>query len=114
MLDAAHFAVIARPGMTLDEACARTPRLRDRARPPDARGAADTSGTHIYLVEAETPNVSSTTIRNRLAAGKPIDDLVPAAVARHILTHHLYGAADSLHGKDQSNGGKNDGHPTRD
>jgi hypothetical protein len=45
--------------------------------------------------------VSSTQIRARLSARERIDDLVPAAVARHILAHHLYGAVDDLHGEDQ-------------
>ena len=39
-------------------------------------------------------------IRARLSARQPIDDLVPAAVARHIVMHHLYGAVGDLHGND--------------
>jgi nicotinic acid mononucleotide adenylyltransferase len=53
-------------------------------------------------VEARTRDVSSTTIRERLAARQPIDDLVPSAVARHIDAHQLYGAVGRLH-DDQSN-----------
>jgi nicotinate-nucleotide adenylyltransferase len=34
--------------------------------------------------------ISSTDIRNRLASGKPIDDLVPPDVGRYIVTHGLY------------------------
>ena len=140
VLDAAHFVVIARPGMTVDMAVARTPELRPRAclasesgrlkpastdtrlgrlepaQGTDTRGGrlepaqgTDTHGgwlqpaheTRILLVEAHTRDVSSTLIRQRLAAGQPIDDLVPAPVARHILAHHLYGAVDTLHGKDE-------------
>ena len=33
---------------------------------------------------------SSTDVRERVAAGAPIDDLVPPAVARYIEQHHLY------------------------
>jgi nicotinic acid mononucleotide adenylyltransferase len=58
----------------------------------------------VSLVEARTRDVSSTTIRQRLAAGDPIDDMVPTAVARHILAHHLYGAVDDLHGEDERTG----------
>jgi nicotinate-nucleotide adenylyltransferase len=90
VLDAANFVVIARPGTTLDAAAARTPSLRGRL------------GTSIFLVEARTRDVSSSTIRARLAARQPIDDLVPAAVARHILAHHLYDAEDNLHGQDSA------------
>lgn len=85
ILDAAQFAVVARPGVTLDSVIARMPELRP----------------HVSLIEARTRDVSSTAIRQRLAAGEPIDDLVPTAVARHILAHHLYGAVDDLHGEDQ-------------
>jgi hypothetical protein len=60
----------------------------------------------IFLVDAATPDVSSTGIRKRLAAGEPITGLVPAAVERHIVQHGLYTegagplAADHLHGED--------------
>ena len=100
-LDLAHFVVIARPGATIDEATARAPELRPRMRPVP-RGAVTTDGpTRIFLVHAQTRDVSSTTIRERLASGQSIDDLVPAAVARHIHKHHLYGAVDDLHGEDE-------------
>jgi nicotinate-nucleotide adenylyltransferase len=99
VLDEANFVVIARPGLTLDAALARVPALRSRVRDDDARRSAD-EGTGIFLVPAHTRDVSSTAIRARLAAGQPIDDLVPAAVARHILAHHLYGAVNELHGQD--------------
>jgi nicotinate-nucleotide adenylyltransferase len=99
VLDAAHFVVIARPGTPLEEAAERTPELRQRflhagdPLPPDRT-------TRIILVEARTRDISSTMIRARLSAQQPIDDLVPAAVARHIVIHHLYEAVDELHGDD--------------
>jgi nicotinate-nucleotide adenylyltransferase len=99
VLDGAHFVVIARPGTTLEEAAARTPALRQRlhrladAIPSDGK-------TRVILVEAHTRDISSTMIRARLSARQPIDDLVPAAVARHIVMHHLYGAVGDLHGND--------------
>jgi nicotinate-nucleotide adenylyltransferase len=98
VLDAANFVVIARPGTTLDAAAARTPALRERLRSAEETSRA--SGTSIFLVEARTRDVSSSTIRARRAARQPIDHLVPAAVARHIAAHHLYGAVDDLHGQD--------------
>ena len=99
-LDLAHFVVIARPGVTIEMATARTPELRVRMTAP-VRAAMDIGSTRIFLVEADTRDVSSTRIRERLAATAlhPIDDLVPAAVARHIFKHHLYGAVDDLHGE---------------
>jgi nicotinate-nucleotide adenylyltransferase len=89
VLDAANFAVIARPGTSLETAAARTPALRSRLRHAGAAGI-ERGGTFVFLVEALTRDVSSTAIRARLAAGQTIDDLVPAAVARHIVTHKLY------------------------
>ena len=100
VLDASHFVVVARHGMTLDEAVARTPQLGARLRQPGDAGAAS-SETGIFLVAARTRDVSSTEIRTRLAAGLPIDDLVPASVARHIVAHQLYGAVNDLHGEKQ-------------
>jgi nicotinate-nucleotide adenylyltransferase len=88
ILDACQFAVIARPGMTLDAALARTPALRGRV------------GGTIHLVEAATPAVSSTDVRARLAAGASIEGMVPASVARHIAVHQLYKTVDDLHGQD--------------
>lgn len=99
VLDAAHFVVVARPGTTLDVAAARTPAVRARLRLPEQE-TSGASGTSIFLVEARTREVSSSTIRARLAARQSIDDLVPATVARHIAAHHLYGAVDDLHGQD--------------
>lgn len=107
-LDLSHFVVIARPGTTIDEAVTRAPELRARMSIGDAdsdvapRGDRLEDGpTRIFLVHAKTRDVSSTEIRERLAAARPIDDLVPAHVARHILKHHLYGAVDDLHGENQ-------------
>ena len=100
-LDLAHFVVIARPGTAIETATARTPQLRTRMRgAPHGEAIAD-GPTRIFLVDAQTHDVSSTAIRERLAAARTIDDLVPAPVARHILTHHLYGAVDDLHGEDE-------------
>ena len=99
VLDGAHFAVIARPGTSLDAAAARTPELGHRLHrlgdhiPHDGK-------TRIILVEARTRDISSTMIRARLSARQPINDLVPDAVARHIVNHHLYGAVGGLHGND--------------
>jgi nicotinate-nucleotide adenylyltransferase len=91
VLDEAHFVVVARPGTTLDAAVARTPVVHQRVRAATAQLAR--AGDHaIVLVEAATRDVSSTSVRARVAAGQPIDDLVPAAVARHIVSHQLYKA----------------------
>jgi nicotinate-nucleotide adenylyltransferase len=102
VLDAANFAVIARPGATIERAIRRVPERHRRIGDTAANIGVlpDSSQTAIYLVEARTRDVSSTTIRARLSRGEPIDDLVPAAVARHILAHDLYKAVNQLHGQD--------------
>jgi nicotinate-nucleotide adenylyltransferase len=83
VLDCANFVVITRPGAALTGH-------------PDRAAGGDEPG--IVFVEARTRDVSSTAIRARLAAGQRIDDMVPAAVARHIFAHQLYGATDDRHG----------------
>ena len=100
-LDLAHFVVIARPGTTIDSAAARVPELRARLCEAARGSAVSVDSPRIFVVSAHTRDVSSTMIRERLAASRSIDDLVPAAVARHITKHHLYGAVGRLHGQDE-------------
>ena len=88
IFDACRFAVVARSGISLDAAVARTPMLKGRI------------GESIQLVEAKTAAVSSSDIRAKLAAGQPLDGLVPPAVARHIEIHHLYKTVNELHAQD--------------
>jgi len=44
------------------------------------------------IVHLDTPAIAAHQVRDRLARGAPIDDLVPAAVADYIRTHELYRA----------------------
>lgn len=59
---------------------------------PDAPLAADPQVLRVPHAAVALPmmDISSTDIRERLAAGRPIDDLVPPKVARYIARHHLY------------------------
>lgn len=100
VLDAAHFVVVARPGTAIETAASTLPRLRARIRLP-GEDPPEAGSTGIFLIKARTRDVSSTTVRARLAARAAIDDLVPAAVARHIEAHHLYTPVGDLHGEDQ-------------
>jgi nicotinate-nucleotide adenylyltransferase len=88
VLDSAHFAVVARPGTTLEALRQRLPALAARMVTPAAVDRAP--ATRIVLIEAATPDVSSTDIRRRVRAGASIDGLVPPAVAAYIAQHSLY------------------------
>lgn len=81
VLDLAHFVVVSRPGITLDS-------LRERV--PSAFSPRPSAKTRVILVEAATPDISSTDIRRRVRAGEPLDGLVPDSVAAYIRQHRLY------------------------
>ncbi len=103
LLDLAHFAVVARPGITLHSLQARVPDLADRMTTPDffkpptyatasvGKQTAPGEKTRVILIETETPDVSSTEVRRRVRAGLDIRHLVPESVAAYITTHRLYG-----------------------
>ena len=101
ILDAAHFAVVSRPGMSVTALPARLPALEPRmarveppspgatsvSAPGDVGGA---SKTMIFLIDAVTADVSGTAIRATREAGESIDGLVPAIVRQYIEQHGLY------------------------
>ena len=47
-------------------------------------------GDRVVSFELDSPNVSSTEVRERVARGEPVDDLVPPAVAPAIRELGLY------------------------
>ncbi len=113
ILDRAHFAVVSRPGCSVQQLPARLPLLAARmVKPPmDRIGQGDPV---IILIDAPTADVSSTAIRQRRAEGQPITGLVDLGVQQHIEQHGLYTsmipgrrasdeqpipAADRLHGQ---------------
>jgi nicotinate-nucleotide adenylyltransferase len=89
VLDLAHFVVVSRPGIPAGTMRERLPALLDRYREPAQSGAMPARPS-IFLVEAATPDVSSTDLRERLRTGRSIGGLVPRAVEMHIDRHHLY------------------------
>ncbi len=93
VLDLAHFVVVARPGQALglmkahgagpggaDARCVAEGARDDAGEPPCA----------VFLVNAGTPDVSSTEIRERAARGASLAGLVAPDVERHIGRHRLY------------------------
>ena len=125
VLDLANFIVVSRPGFPAESLrehlrslsqrmvsvlAGPEPRPFDKLRvvPSEVEGRTANresrqGSVSIFLVDARTPDVSSTDIRTRLADSRPIRGLVPEAVERHITQHGLYStdirsfAADHLH-----------------
>jgi nicotinate-nucleotide adenylyltransferase len=54
-------------------------------------------GERVLSFELQSPPISSTESRERVEAGEPLDDLVPAQVARLIETQGLYRRNPGLH-----------------
>jgi nicotinate-nucleotide adenylyltransferase len=92
-LEDANFVVVSRGEREASSVRAALPALAARmADAPAEAGRSDAFGanTRIFLVNRPTPDVSSTAIRSRSAAGHSLAGLVPDAVARHIRRHGLY------------------------
>jgi nicotinate-nucleotide adenylyltransferase len=92
VVDLAHFIVISRPGYPLTALPERLPALA--ARMTREVNPSDVPETAIFLVEAETPDVSSTEVRRRIARREPLTGLVAPVVEAHIVQHGLYGSAE--------------------
>ena len=89
VLDLAHFVVVSRPGYDIDALAERLPDLQSRMRAGAAPARTD-AGTLIFLLQAATPDVSSTIVRTRLQHGASLAGLVPPLVETHIRQHRLY------------------------
>lgn len=95
VLDLAHFAVVSRPGLPVGALAARLPSLRSRFLPSaQAREAGERPA--VFLIDAATPDVSSTEVRRRLGLGGRVTGLVCPAVERHIRRHNLYGVTSGM------------------
>jgi len=88
VVDRCHFIVVSRPGIPASSLPATLPELAGRMQSDRTVVSGRRS---IFLVEAATAAVSSTDVRQRLAAGKAVDDLLPRAVADYIQRQGLYG-----------------------
>ncbi len=101
VLDMAHFVVVSRPGHPAAAVAAAVPSLAHRLRPRARDGSSAVASAHqldIYVVDAPTPEISSTDVRRRLDAGESIEGLVPETVRIYIAQHGLYSRA---HGNPQ-------------
>lgn len=92
LLDLANFVVIARPGQSFDLLRDRLPALAPRMRTVgDGVAPAPEGGScAVFLVNAATPDISSTEIRELAARGLPLAGLVAPEVERYIRAHRLY------------------------
>jgi nicotinate-nucleotide adenylyltransferase len=92
LLDKCHFAVVSRPGLSARRFHDALPELSARFVPPrcEARRFLPAAETRIFLLEALTPDVSSTEVRARVRAGASLTDLMPASVAAYVRRHGLY------------------------
>jgi nicotinate-nucleotide adenylyltransferase len=103
VLDMAHFVAVSRPGYPARALLLHLPGLSSRMAAGNLTPLL-ASKPLIFLVEAQTRDVSSTGIRRRLAAGESIEGMVPALVEAYIREHGLYtrdsstDAADHLQG----------------
>ncbi len=94
LLDAAHFVVVSRPGHPVgslpDALPALRPRLRTVATDADPQAEEAPPRPAVFLIDGDTPDISSSDIRTRLAHGRPLEHRVPAAVAAFIDRRRLY------------------------
>jgi nicotinate-nucleotide adenylyltransferase len=108
VLDLAHFVACSRAGVAATSLPDRLPGLAARMIPVPAVTASPGSEdpglhqigggpgakgpeTRVFLLDCSTPDVSSTGIRARARAGRPLAGLVPPEVDDYIRRHGLYG-----------------------
>jgi nicotinate-nucleotide adenylyltransferase len=82
LLDEARFVIFNRPETTLA---------------PQTLHELGFEPSRTRIVHLDTPAIAAHQVRDRLARGAPIGDLVPAAVADYIRSHHLYQSASPGH-----------------
>jgi nicotinate-nucleotide adenylyltransferase len=94
VLDLAHFVVCSRPGTPAGSMTARLPDLALRmvVLPRDAPTLTAEPLPRVYLLDSPTPGISSTDIRARARAGRPLAGLVPPEVDAYIRRQGLYGS----------------------
>lgn len=95
LLEECDFIVASRPGFDLREAAEALPRrAKKHAQPVPGRGAEGMSlalgSTTIHLLDAVRSQVSATAVRDAARHHRPLDGMVPAAVADYIRKMGLY------------------------
>ena len=106
VLRSANYAVVARPGTALNAA-------GDQFDPARTGETSAAGSTGFFKIDSLTPDISSTAIRARLAAGLPIEGLVPPAVERYIRHHRLYAEGPPSTSAQSAAADKEGGHDAR-
>ena len=76
LLEMAEWIVVSRPGFSLENI--------------SELGFTSQQQERIHLLQTVHEDISATGLRERLHAGEPCTDLLPASVSSYIQTHHLY------------------------
>jgi nicotinate-nucleotide adenylyltransferase len=97
ILGMANFAVVSRPGHPVSALQEKLPSIARRM--VYAGSAAPSHSPSIILIDAQTSDVSSTAIRQRVRGDQPITGLVDAAVEQHIARHELYRSSSSVNSR---------------
>ena len=97
ILDLAHFLIVSRPTRPVSALRNQLPNLASRMKDVNMQVSENSQNrqTWIWLVDDETRDISSSDIKNRLADGKSIADLVPPLVAAHIKQYRTYAIRDT-------------------
>lgn len=99
LLESVVFIVVSRPGISLDRLLRKCdekirqvvkplPEISDRRRSP--RGLISASPPAIYLIRKLKIDISSTSIRAKMAEGKSVEPLLDRAVVDYIRKNRLY------------------------
>jgi nicotinate-nucleotide adenylyltransferase len=97
VLDMANFAVVSRPGHAAADVVSSMPALAHRMQRAPGHTSGSSSQVGIVVVDAPTPDVSSSEIRRRIAVGESIDGLLPDVVRTYIVQHGLYSQQNGAH-----------------
>lgn len=90
VLDRSHFVVVSRLGYPVEALRGSLPELSLRMYKSSEHQVVSQRPLAIWLVDAQTRNISSSDVRQRITEGLPIKHLVPDIVHRYILKHSLY------------------------